>query len=229
MTNVVEIDMKELLVTPVFMHKNIENVPKSEQSGHEVRELREVAQIRIAGNNNYSPVVPVHAFYRRDGSKTMTYAERWAEQYRRFKEGSPQEAEGTPISMLAKYGITPEEESLCRTMKIYSVEALYALEGANLKSLGMVGNKLKDKARAFMADRASGGDALKQIEELKAQIASLQGNVVPAEEPTPEEMDEALFDAYTEDELRSHIFEKTGVKPDGRLSHASLVNMAKGL
>lgn len=223
--------MPELTVTPVFKVMDLENIPKSQAAGTLVKELREVVEIRFAGENKYSPVMPAHGFWKREGGKMITYSERWAEQYRRFKEGEPMQAEGTPIAMLSKYGVTEEEQSLCRTYKIYSIEALHALEGPNVKNLGMVGNKLKEKARKFMEDRSSGADVLKELEAMRARIAELEGsaNPVPEKDPTPEEMSEALLEAMSETDLRAYIEEKSGAKPDGRLGKAALVNMAKGL
>lgn len=229
MTEVVSL-MPDLTVTPVFKVMHLENIPKSQAAGTLVKELREVVEIRFAGENKYSPVMPAHAFWKREGGKVITYSERWAEQYRRFKEGEPMQAEGTPIAMLAPYGVTEEEQSLCRTFKIYSIEALHALEGPNLKNIGIGSNKLKDKARKFMEDRASGADVLKQLEAMKAELAALKaGNTVPVNDPSPEEMEAAKFEVMSEDELRAYIEDKTGAKPDGRMGKASLVNMAKGL
>lgn len=232
MSNVVAIDTRELTVTPIFKILNIENIPKSETAGHAVMEMQEVVEVRFAGESKYSPVFPANAFWKRDGNKIITYAERWADQYRAFKEGNPQEANGTPLEMLRSYGITPEQLSLCRALKIYSIEALYHLEGANLKSLGMMGNTIKDIARKYMSDRGQGTGALSEIEELKKQIADLQAarsTLPPLVESTEEEIDVALYGAMNEVELRDLIEEKTGAKPDGRLGHAALVNMAKGM
>lgn len=235
MVQVAEIDVRDITVTPVFRWMEIENIPKSESAGHLVKENREVVQVRFAGSNNYSPIFPVNAFYKREGNDIITYAERWASQYRQFKEGNPQEVAGTPLEMLRPFGITPEQLSLCRTMKVYSVEALSALEGTNLKNLGMASNGLKAMAYKFLEDRRGGAGALARIAELEAQLAALK-NVAPEEEASPEEaaaavdaVDEMMFGAMTEDELRAHLFEATGTKPDGRLGHAALVNLAKGL
>lgn len=235
MTNVAEIDPRDITVTPVFRMMEIENIPKSETAGHMVKELHEVVQVRFAGSNNYSPIFPAHAFWKREGNQVITYAERWKEQYRQFKEGNAQQVVGTPLEMLMPYGITPEQLSLCRTMRVYSIEALHALEGPNLKNLGMNSNRLKEMANKYMADRMSGKAALDRIAELEAKLAALSREI-PAEEPSPEEAaqvveeaDTELLGAMTEDELRQFIFEKTGTKPDGRLKHESLVNLAKGL
>lgn len=235
MTRVVEIDTRELTVTPVFKMMNLENVPKSEEAGHAVMEMREMVEVRFAGSNNYSPVFPSDGFWKREGNKVITYAERWPDQYVAFKQGNPQEASGTPLEMLRPYGITPEQLSLCRALKIYSIEALHHLEGTSLKNLGMMGNNLKDQCRKYMADRGRGMEATTEIEELKRQIAELQSRstVPPVVEATPTEIEnvqlEADLAAMDEPALRGMIEKVTGQKPDGRLSHASLVNMAKGL
>lgn len=235
MTRVVEIDTRELTVTPIFKIVNLENIPKSEEAGHAVMEMRELVEVRFAGSNNYSPVFPSDAFHKREGNRVITYAERWPDQYLAFKQGNPQEAAGTPLEMLRPYGITPEQLSLCRALKIYSIEALHHLEGVGLKNLGMMGNALKDCTRRYMADRSKSSNALDEIEELKRQIAELQSKStsVPEKEASPEEIADAVMTAdlaaMGDQDLRDMIERVTGSKPDGRLSHASLVNLAKGL
>lgn len=231
MTKVVEIDMRDLTVTPIFKLINLENIPKSEEAGHPIMEMREVVEVRFAGSNNYSPIFPSDGFWKREGNRVITYAERWPEQYMAFKNGNPQESNGTPLEMLRPYGITPEELSLCRALKIYSIEALHHLDGQGLKNLGMKANSLKDVARKYMADRGnniSNINAQEEIEALKKEIEMLK-NPVPVKESTSEEIDEALYGAMNEQELRDLILEKTGEKPDGRLGHAALVNLAKGM
>lgn len=224
MTRVVEIDTRDLTVTPFFKVIEVENIPKSESAGHAVKEMVEVVEVRFAGSNNYAPIFPAHQTWRREGNKAITYAERWADQYREFKEGNPQQAKGTPLEMLRPYGATEEQLSICRVHRIYSIEALDHLEGDKLKSLGMMGNSLKELARKYKADHSASASAIKEIEELKKRIAELESTST-----TIPEIEEELYEAMTEDELRDMIESKTGTKPDGRLSHASLVNLAKGL
>lgn len=235
MVEVAAIDMRDITVTPVFRMMEIENIPKSEEQGTMVKELHEVVQVRFAGSNNYSPIFPANAFWQREGNNIITYAERWADQYRQFKSNAPQEARGTPLEMLRNLGITPEQLSLCRAMKIYSIEAISVLEGDNLKNLGMSGNSLKAMAKQYIEDHSGGSAALKRIADLEAQLAKFQ-NFVPVEEAAPSEIaelvatvDEELYGAMTEDELRAIILDKTGVEPDKRFGHAKLVNLAKGM
>lgn len=213
-------------ITPFFMHVNLLDQVQSEIEKKAVYKMHEVVQLRFAGDRYYSPVVPVDSMYRMVGLNVITYAERWAEQYRQFLNNEAQIAEGTPLDHLTSYGITPAQLSLCRALKIYSIEALHHLEGPNLKSLGVHANDLKPMARRFMEDRQSGSDQLRKIAELEARIAQL---TVPEKVATPEEVDAAFVEAMSIDDLRALLFEKTGTKPDGRLGHEALVNLAKGI
>lgn len=234
MTRVVEIDPREITITPIFKHIEVENVPKSEVAGHAVMETKEIVEVRFAGSRNYAPVFPAHGFWRREGNRVITYAERWAEQYRAFKEGDPQEAAGTPLEMLRPHGVTPELISLCRALRIYSIEALHHLEGQAAKSLGMNANKLKDAARAFMADRNKGRDQSSEIEALKAQIAELQARSTqpPVVEPAPSEVEQIMQtadDAYadlSDTQIKDQIASlNEGKRPPGNPSRATLVSM----
>src|SRR5690606_41494536 len=114
MTQVAQIDMTPVTVTPVFKYIDVEDVPKSEQEGYEVRKTIEVVEVHTAGSRNSVPVFPVDAMWKREGNRVITYAERWPEQYRAFKEGGPQNAVGPPLEMLRSYGLTPDELPACR-------------------------------------------------------------------------------------------------------------------
>lgn len=229
MTRVVEIDVRDITITPVFKYVQLENVPKSETAGHAVMEMHEVVEVRFAGSKNYAPVFPADGFWQREGNNVITYAERWPDQYRAFKEGSPQEAMGTPLEMLRPHGITPELISLCRALKIYSIEALHHLEGSALKALGMNANKLKDAARDFMAERMNSHEAMGEIEKLKAELAAMKAGVIPAEQTSPEEINvmvaeaDAALAAMSDADLKDEIARlNDGKRPQGNPSRATL-------
>jgi hypothetical protein len=231
----VPIDTREITITPVFKHVNVEDIPASERAGHAVMKSVEAVEVRFAGSNLYSPTFPVNAMWRREGHRVLTYAERWAEQYRAFKQGEDQHATGTPLEMLKPYGITPSQLSLCRVWKIYSIEALHHLEGSALKNLQMNGNDLKRMAAAYMSERANGSATMGEIERLRAEIAAMKA-AIPAADPTPAEMQAVTaradieFEAMSSDELKDHIAAKTGEgRPRGNPSHDTLVGMAREL
>jgi hypothetical protein len=223
-------------ITPYFKHLVVENVPQSEIQGKAVMETKEVVELRFAGDKNYSPVLPVDAMYRKEGHRVITYAERFSEQYAQFVRGAAQEASGTPLEKLSEYGITAAQLSLCRAVKIYNVEALYNLDGANLKSLGLHGNSLKDMAAAYMADRSKGNETARELAELRAELAALKsGNPLPAQDPSPADMSRALevadkeLEAMDEGELKAFIKLKSGQAPRGTPSRDWLINTAREL
>lgn len=237
MTRIVEIDDREITITPVFKMIELENIPKSEEAGRAVMETMEVVEVRFAGSKNYSPIFPTSAFWRREGNQVITYAERWPDQYRAFKEGNPQEANGTPLEMLRTYGVTPEQLSLCRALRIYSIEALDRLEGMGIKALGMHANRLREAAKLFLADRDKGKSAIHEVEALKARIAELEARstLPPEQDSTPAVIEEALkaaddaFAGLSDDDLKAKIADLVGSRPRGNPSRATLVQSLQEL
>lgn len=232
----VPIDIREITITPVFKHISVEDVPASEREGRPVMKTLEVVEVRFAGSKLYSPVFPVDGFWKRDGHRVVTYAERWADQYRDFLQGNDQRAAGTPLEMLKPYGISDAQLSLCRALRIYSIESLDQLEGANLKSLQMNANPLKEMARKYVADRSSGASASSEIAELKRQIEALQSMMkLPTQEPSPAEVEvviataDAEYANLTDAELKAIIKDKSGQAPRGTPSREFLLSAVKEL
>lgn len=230
----VPIDTREITVTPVFRHITVEDVPASEREGHPVMKTIEVVEVRFAGSKLYSPVFPTDAMWKRDGHRVVTYAERWADQYQAFLSGNDQKASGTPLEMLKPYGISDAQLSLCRALRIYSIEALHHLEGSSLKSLQMNANPLKEMVRRYMADRASGAASVTEIDRLRAEIEALRSQI-PSKEPSPAEVEEAIqtaddeYAAMSSDQLKEAIAAKVGSRPRGNPSRITLVESAREL
>lgn len=230
----VPIDTREITITPIFKHLSVEDVPASEREQRPVMKTLEVVEVRFAGSKLYSPVFPTDAMWKRDGHKIITYAERWADQYRDFLAGNEQKASGTPLEMLKPYGISSSQLSLCRALKIYSIEALHHLEGPNLKSLQMNANPLKEMAKRYMADRASGADGAARIADLEREIAALKA-AIPQKESSPVEIEEAVaaadseFASMDDNAIKDFIAEKVGHRPRGNPSRETLVKMATEL
>ena len=223
----VAIDTRDVTITPLFQHITVEDVPASEREGRAVMKTIEVVEVRFAGHKNYSPVFPVDAQFRRDGSRVITYAERWSDQYAEFVAGNAQIAAGTPLEMLRPFGITESLLSLCRALKIYSIEALSHLEGSALKSLGMHSNNLKRMADEYLSQRNGASGDTSRIAELEAQIAALQ-QAIPAKDPSPDEADAALAAADGEKEtLKVKLAELTGARPRGNPSVETLRAMVQ--
>jgi hypothetical protein len=235
MAESVPIDTRDITVTPLFRYESIEDINASEREGHLIKKMIQVVEVRFAGSKRYVPVFPVDATWKTENGRVVTYAERWGDQYRAFLAGANQEAAGTPLEMLKSYGISDANLSLCRALRIYSIESLYHLEGDALKSLGMVSNVLKDMARAYMADRAKSNDGVNEMAALRAELAALKAQIIPAKEPTPEAVDAMVkasddeYAAMSNDQLKEAIADKVGSKPRGNPSRLTLVESAREL
>lgn len=231
----VPIDTRDITITPVFKHITVEDIAASERENQPVMKTLEVVEVRFAGSKLYSPVFPVLEFWKRDGHKIITYAERWPEQYRAFLDGDTQKAAGTPLEMLKPYGISDSQLSLCRALRIYSIESLDNLEGQNLKSLQMNANPLKEMARRYMGDRSRGSAAASEIEELRREIEQLKANQVPAVDSTPAQIEAAItaanaeFESMSDEALKAFIKEKSGAAPRGTPGREFLLNAAREL
>lgn len=230
MADSVPIDTREVTITPLFRYESIEDINQSEREQRLVKKMIQVVEVRFAGTKNYCPVFPVDAVWKTENGKKVTYAERWADQYRAFVAGANQEAQGTPLEMLSSYGISDANLSLCRALRIYSIEALYHLEGDALKSLGMIANSLKEMARAYMSDRAKGDTGAAELAALRAEVAALKASqVIPEKEPSPEEIDALLkvsndeFEGMSDEQLKEAIAVRVGSKPRGNPSRATLL------
>lgn len=223
--------IRDHLITPYFMHLTAENVPQSELKGEAVMETLEVVQLRFAGDKNYSPVRRVDEMAYRDGNKVITYAERFADQYAAFLNGAAQEASGTPLEKLAQYGISQAQLSICRALKIYSIEALHGLEGQNVKNLGMHSNDLKRMAKSFMEDRAAGGEMQIEMDRMRKELAELKAGMVlkNEQEASPEDLSELAsgFDNMDDEQLKEYIKDKSGQRPRGTPTRETLLSMAR--
>lgn len=222
---------ENVLVTPFFKIVPVQNMKRSKEAGRPIFDDKEYVEVRIAGDRNYAPCFPATSMWKRVDGIEVTYAERWSEQYRKFKEGAVQVASGTPLSELPF--LTESKRAELRALKIYTAEALAGLEGRNLKALGMEANTLKSQAKAYL-DKATGSAAVvRQAEEISAlrqQIEELKAAGLPAVAPKDENIIEATdFSTWEDELLKEHIAEKTGSRPRGNPSHDTLVAMATEL
>ncbi len=212
------------LVTPVFKTMAVQNDAKSKKAGRPIFDDVEMVEVRIAGDRHFNPCFPAHSFWQRDENGfDITYAMRWPDQYRRFKENSSQSASGTPLEELPF--ITQAKRSELKALSIYTAEALSALDGKNLKTLGIGGRELKDQATAYLNKAAGSADVVRLAAEnadMKAQIETLRQQMLAAQAPVVETEDD---DEPSDEELKARIKEATGAAPRGTPSRETLLRM----
>ena len=221
-----------VLVTPFFKIIPKQDMAASRVEGRPIFRDQEYVEVRIAGDRNYAPVFPATAMWKRIDGIEVSYAERWPDQYRRFKENQEQVAHGTPLSELPF--LTQAKRAELRALKIYTAEALAGLEGRNLRALGMEANSLKGQAKAYIDKAHGSADVVRMAEMITAlqqQIEELKAaGMKPVMPSDAETLEMSVQLASLDDEqLKEFIAEKTGSRPRGNPNHDTLVRMAQDL
>lgn len=227
----------EALITPIFKAMAIKDEAATKKAGRPIFKDVEMVEIVIAGDRHFRPTVGAHDFWKNIEGEAITYAMRWPDQYRRFKEGRAQTAEGTPVEELPF--LTQAKRYELKALGIYTADALAALDGKNLKTLGIGGRELKDQARAYL-DNAHGSANVtamaRELAAVRAELEAMRADAVRRPEPVadmpvaPELLDPpSEFESWSDEELKLHIAGETGSRPLGNPSHETLVKMADEL
>ena len=170
------------LTYPVFKTLSIVNDAESRKKGRPVYDDHEVCEIRFSANKQTVGVFPAHeqCEWAEDPITServrITYAQKFNEQYKRFKAGAAQAASGTPVEELPF--LTQGKRLELKALNIYTAEALAALDGNNLKLLGMGGRDLKNQAQRYLDNAAKSLDlssVMSENEDLKRRLAALEG------------------------------------------------------
>ena len=161
-------------VVVTFFSEAVLNQPKSEASGRPIFDDVEMIMFQFAGDTRRVcafPATETDPNATREAGYPVSYAEAHAEAYRKFKAGQQQTVAGTALSE-APF-LTEAKRRELRALNIHSVEALAALDGPNLKTLGIGGRELKNQARAYLDKAAGSAD----VTGMAAQIATLRENM----------------------------------------------------
>lgn len=164
-------------ITPIFKIMPRKNELKSKEAGRDIYDDEEVVEVRWAGSNQ-TAFFPATAFWTwevdpESGEQVkVTYAERWPRQYQQFKRREIQTKSGTPIDY-APF-LTEGKKAEMKALAIYTVEALAALDGQELKNIGQGGRELKNQAQAWIEKSSSEAIVIKQRDEIEALKAKLQ-------------------------------------------------------
>lgn len=162
------------LTYPVFKLLSSPDEAESKAKGRPVFKDQEVCEIRFSGNKMTVGVFPAHeqCEWGEDpatGERVrLTYAQKYNEQYKKFKAGEAQAAHGTPLEELPF--LTQAKRLELKALNIYTAESLAALDGNNLHMLGMGGRDLKSQAQFYLDNAVKNTGAA----ELAAENADLK-------------------------------------------------------
>jgi hypothetical protein len=221
-------------VVALFKMMAQKNETESIRQNRPVFDDLEVVELRYPGSKNVG-VYPATGFSHwitaPDGSQqALTYAERFRRQYQQFKAEAVQTKSGTPLD----YGrfLTEARRAELRAQNIYTIEALAAIDGLELKNLGMHGRDLKNKAQEYLEEARTGApntQMLSELEALRAKNALLEEDIRAIKDRSPDFIPtrEDRFDGMNLDELREFVATNTGQAPLGSMNRKTLVRLAR--
>ena len=222
-------DNQKAALVAIFKTHSIMNEAKSKTAGRPIYDDMEICEIRTAGDRQSVKVFPAHEIsHHDDDGSPVTYAQRFNEQYLRFKDGNTQSQSGTPIEELPF--LTQGKRLELKALHVHTAEALASLDGNPLKQLGLGGRELKNQAQAYLDTANKTADVTKLASEnelLRQQIADLRRDLTG--QTAPIEAEPTAFEAMDDEQLKAFIAEKSGSRPRGQPSHATLVRMAEEL
>lgn len=223
-------DPDDVLVALFKNHASLNEV-KSREEGRPIYDDIEVVEIRSPGSRDFK-VFPANAFshwqtHPHTGEQTkITYAERFVHQYQQFKRHAAQTKSGTPLDYVPF--LSEGKRAELRAQNIYTIEALAAIDGQELKNLGLGGRDLKNAAAEYIADTkaniAPNMQLQAELEQLRARNAILEEDAIARKEIA--KRIEAEFEEMDLVQLREYITTHTGQAPMGSLNKKNLVRMA---
>jgi hypothetical protein len=225
-------DSQKAALVAIFKTHSILNAAKTKEAGRPIYEDMEICEIRTAGDRQSIKVFPAHEVSHHDetadggSGEPVTYAMRFPEQYKRFKDGTTQSQTGTPLEELPF--LTQGKRYELKALNVHTAEALASLDGNPLKQLGLGGRELKNQAQAYLdtADKTANVTKLaSENESLRQQIEAMRRDLAKPVEP----VEPSQFDAMDDEQLKAFIADKSGSRPRGQPSHATLVRMAEEL
>lgn len=206
-----------------------EDKAASAKEGRPIYRDVEMVRIRFPADRARTLVRPAHAEWTKINGQIVTYAQRFPEEYKRFKAGQAPVVHGMPLKE-APF-LTEAQRRMLLALDVYTVEQLAGLEGQPLRNLGPNGRDMVEKAKAFLATARGSADMTRLASEnevLRRQVEALQQTVaeLAASQPAPADKPGTPFDAMTDDQLKAAIKEATGQTPRGNPSRETLIRMA---
>lgn len=138
----------------------------SEKGGAEVGENRDYVMIICPGQ----PKTEVHREATDQDKRAHT------QEWNDYKEGREQRIAGTPIEVLP--GLPQGQADALKSMYIYTIEQMANLSDMAIQRVGMGGNELRLKCKAYMEKNTAEVTQLKQqLSEKDEQIAALMARM----------------------------------------------------
>ncbi len=147
------------LLVKFFRHAELSQY-KSKQSGVPIYDDVDMIEVLTPGEKD-PVIVPATVFHKR----------RFPKQWEAYQAGIELHQSGTPIEML--FTNEPGTVKQLKHHNVYTIQQLASLNDAAKQMIGMGGQQLQERAKAYLA-KASDGQAFHQIDAMQKQIEQLK-------------------------------------------------------
>lgn len=226
-------------IVAIFKNHAVLDEVKSAQAGRPIYYDEEIVELHYPGSKNWSPHPAASFSHWGEDPLTgtqikITYAERFRRQYQQFKAHATQTKVGTPLQY-AKF-LTEARCAELRAQNVYTIEALAAIEGQELKNLGQGGRDMKNAAVEYLEETQRGAvntQMAAELEALRAENQLMKEDLTALKEKVKPQAKTVQFDPADEfdgmspEQLRDYITTNTGVAPKGALNRKVLLRMAR--
>lgn len=229
-------DTSHLHIT--FYVETVEDARATAEAGFPKFKDVEMVKIMIAGDRNSVFVAPANdTGFCEVERRQVAWKDQFPRHYAAFREQRELHADGTPLEQLP--GITGSKVAELKAQKVFTVEALAALDGTALNRLGMGARELKTRAETWLSRAREGAIDSKlaaqnaalqaQLDAMRETIRAMQtGQSVDMDEPAKiEVVTDGRFAGHSADDLKRYIQGHTGKGLKGRPSLATLRTMAE--
>lgn len=158
----------------------------------------------------------------------VNYIERFPRQYSQFKSHQQQTMHGTPLDYAP--WLREARRAELRAVSVFTIEQLAALDGQELKNIGIYGRDDKNRAIEYLNDaksRAPDTKMMAELEAMRARMAALEQDNATLKVAAMSRGGEAEFADMTDEQLIEYIKANSGGQEvRGDVPRRSLLRMA---
>lgn len=211
-------DNPDLGLGVAFYIKAVENPRKSKAEGRPIYDQKEYVQIRFPADNKRELHAPAHELhYVPHFGRQVTYAERFPEVYKAFKDDDAAFVNGTPLAELPS--INEAQRAELKAQRIHTVEQLAQLPDNLIKRMGMGARDMVEAAQAYLTTAKD----VSEIAAMRRELEDLRRQVAGKSEPAVNQ-----YDGLDDEDLRNALAD-AGVEVDGRWGRKRLVQEIESL
>jgi hypothetical protein len=193
---------------------------ESEKAGRPIFRDQEMVKIMWPGDRTRELHAPAHDKFQleKNSGYHKTYAQVFAEQYKKFSEGAADQTVGTPLRFLPF--MTGSKVQELAHFRITTAEQLSQLPDRVLEKLGPGGHTMRDQARVWLGD----AEKTAVVAEANNRVAALEARLAAMEKAAKGDP----FDDMDDETLRSWLIEHDA-SPRANASRKNMIAAARDI